>query len=87
MRKKARNTNPVPRSLHLGDVIHMDIVFGPEISVGNKHYGLLFTDRFSRMTYIYPLHNLTSDIQKQMEAFFAHIGMIPKCLISDLTRN
>jgi hypothetical protein len=66
MQKKARNTDPVPRSSHFGDVMHMDIVFGPEISIGNIHYGLLFTDRFSRMTYIYPLHNFTSDIKQQM---------------------
>jgi len=31
----------------------MDIVFGPDITVGKFHYGLLFRDCFSRMTYIY----------------------------------
>jgi len=50
----------------------MDIVFGQEVSIGNVHYGLLFTDRYSRMNYIYPLQNLTSDIPKQIEAFFAN---------------
>ncbi len=35
------------------------------------------------MTYIYPLKNLTSDIKKQMETFFSHIGIIPKRIISD----
>jgi hypothetical protein len=64
-------------------VFHIDIVFGPEVAIGNVHYGLLFTDRFSRMTYIYPLKNLTSDIKKQMETFFSHIGIIPKRIISD----
>ena len=53
--KANRNTTPVPRPSNFADVIHMDIVFGPDISVGNIHYGLLFTDRYSRMTYIYPL--------------------------------
>jgi hypothetical protein len=57
--KAPRNTTPAPRPSHFGDVIHMDIVFGPDISIGNIHYGLLFTDRYSRMTYIYPLQNLT----------------------------
>jgi len=47
----------------------MDIVFGPDISLGNIHYGLLITDRFSRMTYLYPLQNLTTDICKQLEYF------------------
>jgi hypothetical protein len=83
LRKKARNTTPVPRSLAFGDVLHMDIVFSPEVSIGNIHYGLLFTDRHSRMTYIYPLQNLQSDIPKQMPAFFAHLGIIPKRLITD----
>jgi hypothetical protein len=61
----------------------MDIIFGPEISIGNIHYGIIFTDRYSRMTYIYPLHNLTSDIPKQLQSFFAHIGMTPKRLVTD----
>jgi hypothetical protein len=56
--------------------------FGPDIAIGNVHYGLLFTDRFSKMTYLYPLQNVTSDIKKQMEAFFAHIGCVPRQLIS-----
>jgi len=61
----------------------MDIVFGLDVSLGNIHYGLLFTDRFSRMTYIYPLQNLTTDIRKQLEAFFAHLGFTPKQLVTD----
>jgi hypothetical protein len=69
--------------LAFGDVIHMDIIFSPEVSIGNIHYGLLFSDHYSRMTYIYPLQNLTSDIPKQMSAFLAHIGIIPKRLITD----
>jgi hypothetical protein len=79
MKKKDRNTHPVPRPSNFGDIIHMNIVFGPEIAIGNIHYGLLFTNRFSQMTYLYPLQNLTTDIKKQMEAFFAHIGIVPKC--------
>jgi len=62
-----------PRSSFFGQVMHMDIVFGPEVSLGIIHFGLLFTDRFSRMTYIYPLCNLTTDIPKQLEAFFAYL--------------
>jgi hypothetical protein len=81
--KSPRNTTPVPRPSCFGDVMHMDTVFGPDTSLGNIHYGLLLTDRFSRMTYLYPLQNLTTDIPKQLEFFFAHIGMLPKRLISD----
>jgi len=83
IRKSARNTTPVPRPNAFGEVIHMDIVFGPDVSLGNIHYGLLFTDRYSRMTYIYPLQNLTTDIRKQLEAFFAHLGFTPKRLVTD----
>lgn len=80
--KTSRNTTPAPRPSNFGDVVHMDIVFGPDIAVGNIHYRLLFCDRFSRMTYIYPLKNLTSDIITQLEAFFAHLGLTPKRLIT-----
>jgi hypothetical protein len=65
---------PVIHPKAFGDIIHMDIIFGPDIALGNVHYGLLFTDRFSRMTYVYPLQNLTSDIRKQLEAFFHSFG-------------
>jgi hypothetical protein len=87
MKKKNRNTIPVPRATDFGETIHFDIVFGPDISVGNIHYGLLFTDHFSRMSYVYPLQNLTSDIPKQLEALFAHIGCYPMRLISDSDTN
>jgi hypothetical protein len=65
MRKTPRNTNPVPRPSKIGDVIHMDIVFGPEVSLENIHYGLMFSDRATQMTFIYPLQNLTSYIPQQ----------------------
>jgi hypothetical protein len=84
LQKTPRNTTPVPRSSNFGEVIHVDIVFGPEVAIGNIHYGLLFTDHFSRMNYLYPLQNLTSDIKKQVEAFFAHIGTLPHHLISNV---
>jgi hypothetical protein len=83
MRKKNRNTTPIPRPLQFGDVIHMGIIFGPEVSIGNINYGLLFSDHYSQMTYIYPLQNLMTDIPKQLEAFFAHIGIIPRHLITE----
>jgi len=83
IRKTARNTMPVPRPSYFGDVFHVDSIFGPEIAAGNIHVSLLFRDRFSRMTYLYPLQNLTSDIPKQMQAFFAHIRSPPGHLISD----
>jgi hypothetical protein len=83
MHKKPRSTTWVPCSESFADIMDMDIIFGPEISVRNVHYGLLFTNCFSRMTYLYPLQNLTTDIPKQLEAFFARSGTVPCCLISD----
>jgi len=35
------------------------------------------------MTYLYPLQNLTSDIPKHLESFFAHLGTLPRRIISD----
>ncbi len=63
--KVARNTVSVPCPKNFAEVIHMDIVFGPEVLLGNVHYGLMFLDRYSRMTWIYPLQTLTSDNRKQ----------------------
>jgi len=83
LQKTAHNTTPVARPSSFGDVIHCDIVFGPEVAIGNVHYGLLFMDRFSWMNYMYPLQNLTTDIKKQIETFFAHIGFSPRRLIMD----
>jgi len=83
VKKKNRNTTPVTRPQHFGDVMHIDIIFGPEAAFGNVHYGLLIVYRFSRMTYLQLLQNLTTDIQKQLEAFFAHIGFLPHRLISN----
>jgi hypothetical protein len=79
MRKTPRNTTPVSRPSKFGEVMHCDIVFGPDIAVGNVHYGLLFTDHYSRMTYLHPLQNLTSDLIKQLQSFFAHLGFSPHC--------
>lgn len=70
LHKSPRNTSPAPRPSQFGDTIHMDIVFGPAVALGDTHYGLIFVDRFSRMTYLYPLQNLTTDIKKQLDAFF-----------------
>ncbi len=47
LRKTLRNTTTVSRPLSFGEVIHMDIIFGPEVALANVHYGLLFTDRYS----------------------------------------
>jgi hypothetical protein len=35
--KCARSTTPVLRPDNFGNVIHVDIVFGPDISIGNIH--------------------------------------------------
>jgi len=35
------------------------------------------------MTYLYPLSNLTTAIPLQLKALFAHLGFVPKRLISD----
>jgi len=83
LRRSARNTTPVPRASYFGEVMHLDIVFGPEVAIRDVHYALLFSDRYSRMNYVYPLHNLTSDIPKQLQAFFAHLGFTPTRLISN----
>jgi hypothetical protein len=84
MRNKNHSTTPVSRPSHFGAVMHMDIVFRPEVAICNIYDALLFSDLYSRMNYIYPLQNLTSEKPKQMQAFFAHIGRLPDQLITDI---
>ncbi|MFN9981695.1 MAG: hypothetical protein ACK53Y_17345, partial [bacterium] len=83
LQKTPRNTTPVPRPTSFGDIMHVDIVFGPEVALANVHYGLIVTDRFSRMTYMYPLQNLNQDIIKQLDNFFAQLGFVPRRLLTD----
>jgi len=40
IKKENRNTTPVPRPHNFGDVIHLDLIFGPEFAIGNVHFGL-----------------------------------------------
>jgi len=47
LQKTPRNTTPVSRPSQFAEVMHMDIVFSLEISLGNIHYGLLFSEHFS----------------------------------------
>jgi len=69
LRKTPRNTTPVARPASFGDVIHVDIVFGPKVALANVHYGLIFTDRFSWMTYIFPLRILIRILSNNLIIF------------------
>ncbi len=60
LKKSPRSTHPVLQPENFGDLIHMDNVFGTDISIGNVHYGFLFTDWYSHITCIHPLQK--SDI-------------------------
>jgi hypothetical protein len=51
------DTKSVPRPQHFGEVIHVDIVFGSKVSIGNIPYGIFFTDPFSCMAYLYQLQD------------------------------
>jgi hypothetical protein len=80
--KKNQNTTLVPRPTNFGDVFHLDIILAQKFR-SDVHSGLICVDRYSRMTYIYPLKNLTTDIQKQLELFFSHLGLLPCRIITD----
>jgi len=47
------NTTPKPLPKHLGDVVHMDIIFGSGIAIGGVKYALFCVDRAKRHKYIY----------------------------------
>jgi hypothetical protein len=79
LQKKDRNTTPVSRPKNFADVILTDIVFGPEVSIGIIHYGLLCFYHYSRISfYLYLLQNLTSDYKNSLNLSLPTLALFQK---------
>jgi hypothetical protein len=82
--KKARsNKTPIDRPPDFLDVVHCDIGYGDTKSIGNgASHCLLFVDRATRYTWIYPLKSLHHEsIKAAMSAWSLDAGAFPKRLI------
>jgi len=83
MDKPPRNTFPKPLPHQLGDIVHMDIIFGSGKAIGGAKYALFLVDRATRHKFIYPLQNLTEDILSSLKLFTKEIGRQPKLIRTD----
>jgi len=78
-----RNTTPLDLPHELGDVVHMDILFGAKTSIGGYKYALFIVDRATRHKFIYPIRSLKHDILECIKSFCADINRTPKLIRTD----
>jgi len=83
LNKTNRTTFPGPIPKVLGDVAHMDIIFGPGTAVGGIKYSLFLVDCAIRHKYIYPLKSLKTDLIPALQQFIKEINIHPKVLRTD----
>ena len=81
--KSKRNTSPLPLPKHLGDVVHMDIIFGSNTAINGVKYSLFIVDRATRFKFLYPLKSLKDDILQAIQQFAVDIQCFPKCIRTD----
>lgn len=82
--KSNRNTKLVLRPPKYLRVVHMDIGYGPCISISGFKYVLLFVDRVSRKAFVYGIKNLTNDsITDAFIAFKNDAGGLPFHIFTD----
>jgi len=80
----ARNTNVTDLPTKLGDVVHMDIIFGSNTAIGGTKYALFLVDKATRHKFIYPLTSVKHDhILSALQQFEKDIGIAPKILRTD----
>jgi len=81
--KSKRNTNPLDLPKHLGDVVHMDIIFGSNTAINGIKYSLFIVNRATRFKFLYPLKSLKDDILPAIQQFALDINCFPKCIRPD----
>ena len=80
--KRNNNTTTLPQSL--GDVVHMDIIFGSNTAIGGTKYALFLVDKATRNKFIYPLINTKHEqIIQALQQFTKDIATNPKILRTD----
>ncbi len=84
--KKARsNKTPIDRPSDYLEVVHCDIGYGDSKSIGNgASHCILFVDRATRYTWIYPLKSLHhTSIKEVLSQWTLDAGSFPKRLYTD----
>ena len=81
--KSPRNTFPLELPRQLGDIMHLDIIYGSGTAIQGIKYALFVVDRATRHKFIYPLKSLKTDVLPALEQLIKDIGKTPKILRSD----
>ena len=81
--KHPRNTHPLVLPKRLGDVLHMDIIYGSGTALQGVKYCLFVVDRATRHKFIYPLKSLQTDIVPAINNLIKEIGCNPKMIRTD----
>jgi len=81
--KKPRNTYPLDLPKQLGDVVHVDIIYGAGTAIQGIKYALFVVDRATRHKFIYPLKSLTTDIVPALMKLEKDLGNAPKIMRTD----
>eukprot|EP00957_Ditylum_brightwellii_P140591 10710722-Ditylum_brightwellii.AAC.1 len=73
--KSDRNTSPIPRPKHFGNIFHYNIVYGTGTAIGGYCYTLWLVDRKTRLILEYPLKSLQEEeILHAVKLFVRDIG-------------
>ena len=81
--KSPRNTFPLELPRKLGDIMHLDIIYGSGTAIQGIKYALFVVDRATRHKFIYPLKSLKTDVIPAIDQLIKDIGKPPKILRSD----
>ena len=68
---------------NLGDIVHVDILFGSKTWINGVKHTFFIVDRAKRFKYLYPLKNHKDNIMPAIQKFSIDIHTFPKCIITD----
>ena len=78
-----RNTKPLTLPTKLGDIVHMDVLYGSNTAIGGIKYALFLVDKATRNKFVYPIKNLKEDILPAIKQFCMDIGQTPRLMRTD----
>ena len=81
--KSPRNTFPNPLPPTLGDIVHIDIIYGAGTAIGGTKYALFAVDKATRHKFMYPMKNLKEDVLTAIKNLVKDLGEPPKTLRTD----
>jgi len=85
--KNKRNTNPLNLPSNLGDIVHMDVLYGSNTAIGGIKYALFLVDKATRHKFVYPLKSPKDDILPSLKQFCMDTGQTPKLMRTDFVHK